>query len=47
MIPVPKGTKARELAVEIKKTRLKAGFKGQPPIMEVCWLVDEDNSGVC
>ena len=34
-IPVPKGTKARELTVEIKKTRLKAGYKGKEPIMEV------------
>lgn len=35
VVPIPNGTKARELSVEIKKTKLKAGFKGKEPIMEV------------
>ena len=34
-IPVPKGTRARDLVVEIKKLRIKVGLKGQPPILEV------------
>ncbi|CAL0319507.1 unnamed protein product [Lupinus luteus] len=33
-IPVPEGTKARFLTVEIKKNHLKVGLKGQPPIIE-------------
>ncbi|CAI5476675.1 unnamed protein product [Closterium sp. Yama58-4] len=33
-IPLPAGTKARGVAVEIKKTRLVAGLKGQAPVLE-------------
>ncbi|KAI5808546.1 HSP20-like chaperone [Peziza echinospora] len=33
-IPVPKGTRARDLVVEIKKLRIKVGLKGQSPILE-------------
>ncbi|CAI5461001.1 unnamed protein product [Closterium sp. Yama58-4] len=33
-IPLPAGTKARGVAVEIKKTKLVAGLKGQPPVLE-------------
>ena len=34
-IPVPAGTKARQLDIEIKKTRLRVGFKGAAaPILE-------------
>ncbi|KAG0285607.1 hypothetical protein BGZ96_010174 [Linnemannia gamsii] len=31
---VPKGTRARDLVVEIKKNSLKAGLRGQTPIIE-------------
>lgn len=34
-VPVPKGTRARDLIVEIKKHRLKVGLKGQVPIIDV------------
>lgn len=33
-IPVPPGTKARDLTVDIKKTKLKVGLKGQEPILD-------------
>ncbi|CAI7838554.1 unnamed protein product [Closterium sp. NIES-54] len=33
-IPLPAGTKARGVTVEIKKTRLLAGLKGQAPVLE-------------
>ncbi|KAF9579661.1 hypothetical protein BGW38_003992, partial [Lunasporangiospora selenospora] len=33
-IDVPKGTRARDLVVEIKKKSLKAGLKGQTPIID-------------
>lgn len=32
-IPVPPGTKAKQLIVEIKKTSIKAGLKGEDPIL--------------
>ncbi|GAA5910554.1 NudC domain-containing protein [Sporobolomyces salmoneus] len=32
-IPVPPGTKAKQLVVEIKKTSIKAGLKGEEPIL--------------
>ncbi|KAG0254321.1 hypothetical protein BGZ95_006087, partial [Linnemannia exigua] len=31
---VPKGTRARDLVVEIKKKSIKAGLRGQTPILE-------------
>jgi len=34
-VEIPVGTKAKDLDVVIAKTRLKAGLKGQPPIIEV------------
>ncbi|CAM6101746.1 unnamed protein product [Calypogeia fissa] len=34
LIPLPPGTKTRGLTVDIKKNYLKAGLKGQPPILE-------------
>ena len=37
-VPVPKGSRARDLVVEIKKLRLKVGVKGQEPIIDVCGL---------
>ncbi|KAL2339624.1 hypothetical protein Fmac_007564 [Flemingia macrophylla] len=33
-VPVPKGTKSRFVICEIKKSHLKVGLKGQPPIIE-------------
>eukprot|EP00245_Coleochaete_scutata_P007109 TRINITY_DN22203_c0_g1_i1.p1 TRINITY_DN22203_c0_g1~~TRINITY_DN22203_c0_g1_i1.p1 ORF type:complete len:230 (-),score=68.41 TRINITY_DN22203_c0_g1_i1:994-1683(-) len=33
-IPIPPGTKSRALSVEMKRTSLKAGIKGQTPILE-------------
>eukprot|EP00246_Nothoceros_aenigmaticus_P003560 TRINITY_DN14737_c0_g1_i1.p1 TRINITY_DN14737_c0_g1~~TRINITY_DN14737_c0_g1_i1.p1 ORF type:complete len:332 (+),score=77.66 TRINITY_DN14737_c0_g1_i1:175-1170(+) len=33
-VPVPEGTKSRGVTCEIKKTHLKVGLKGQPPIVE-------------
>jgi hypothetical protein len=37
-IPVPVGTKARFVACDIKSKHIKAGLKGQPPIVEVTCL---------
>jgi len=34
MVPVPKGTRGRDLIVEIKKLRLKVCLKGQEPIID-------------
>lgn len=34
-VPVPKGTRARDLVVELKKMRLKVGLKGKEPIIDV------------
>ncbi|KAF8453139.1 CS domain-containing protein [Terfezia claveryi] len=33
-VPVPKGTRARDLVVDIKKLRLKVGVKGKEPIID-------------
>ena len=33
-IPVPAGTKAKTLDIDIRKDRLKVGIKGQPPIID-------------
>lgn len=33
-VPVPKGTRAKDLVVELKKTRIKVGLKGQEAILE-------------
>lgn len=33
-VPLPKGTRARDLVVKIAKRKLSAGLKGQDPILE-------------
>jgi hypothetical protein len=33
-VPVPAGTKSRDLVVEIKKTKLKVSLKGKEPIID-------------
>ncbi|EHS63564.1 hypothetical protein PGTUg99_028530 [Puccinia graminis f. sp. tritici] len=45
-IPVPPGTKARDLVVEIKKTKLKVGLKGKEPIMDgtLCKEIKQEES---
>ncbi|KAK1584387.1 hypothetical protein Q3G72_032529 [Acer saccharum] len=45
-VPVPPGTKARFVVVEIKKDRLKVGLKGQPLIIdgELCQLIKPDDT---
>ncbi|KAK4701123.1 nuclear migration protein NudC, partial [Phenoliferia sp. Uapishka_3] len=45
-IPVPSGSKGRDLVVDIKKKSLKVGLKGQPPILEgdLCKEVKVDDS---
>ncbi|CAE7100973.1 unnamed protein product, partial [Rhizoctonia solani] len=34
VVPLPKGTRARDLAVKIAKKKLSAGLKGKEPILE-------------
>ena len=45
-MPVPKGTRARDLKVVIAKTKLSVGLKGQEPIMEgeLCKEIKVDDS---
>ncbi|OAV89996.1 hypothetical protein PTTG_07451 [Puccinia triticina 1-1 BBBD Race 1] len=45
-IPVPPGTKARDLVVDIKKTKLKVGLKGKEPIMDgtLCKEIKQEES---
>lgn len=45
-IPVPQGTRGRDLTVEIKKKKLKVGLKGKEPILdgELCKEVKTDDS---
>ncbi|KAI9600584.1 hypothetical protein H4Q26_000371 [Puccinia striiformis f. sp. tritici PST-130] len=45
-IPVPPGTKARDLVVEIKKTKLKVGLKGKEPILDgtLCKEIKQEES---
>lgn len=55
-VPVPKGVKSRDLTVDIQKTKLKVGVKGQPllvdgelhkkVIVDDCfWTLEEDGGG--
>ena len=34
IVPLPKGTRARDLVVKISKKKLSAGLKGKEPILE-------------
>jgi len=35
-VPIPGNLKAKDLVVELKKTHIKVGIKGQEPIIDVC-----------
>ncbi len=45
-IPVPKGSRARDLKIAISKSKLSVGLKGQEPIMEgeLCKDIKVDDS---
>lgn len=45
-VPVPPGTRSRDLIVDIKKTKLKVGLKGKEPIIDddLCKDVKVDDS---
>ena len=45
-IPVPKGTRSKQLDVVIQKKKLSVGLKGQEPIMagELCKEIKVDES---
>eukprot|EP01114_Cavostelium_apophysatum_P014639 TRINITY_DN3845_c0_g1_i1.p1 TRINITY_DN3845_c0_g1~~TRINITY_DN3845_c0_g1_i1.p1 ORF type:complete len:321 (+),score=106.38 TRINITY_DN3845_c0_g1_i1:122-1084(+) len=45
-IPVPEGTRSRDVACDLSKTRLKVGLKGKPPIVsdELCKPIKVDDS---
>lgn len=45
-VPVPVGSKSRDLVVEIKKGSIKVGVKGQEPILsgELCKEIKVDDS---
>lgn len=46
VVPVPKGTRSRDLAVVIAKKKLSVGLKGKDPIMsgELCKEIKMDDS---
>lgn len=45
-VPVPKGTRARDLSVVIQKKKLSVGLKGKEPILtgELCKDIKVDES---
>ncbi|KAH6917516.1 nuclear movement protein nudC [Coprinopsis sp. MPI-PUGE-AT-0042] len=45
-VPVPQGTRGKDLIVEIKKKKLRVGLKGQEPIMDgdLCKEIKVDDS---
>jgi hypothetical protein len=45
-VPLPKGTRARDLVVKIQKKKLSAGLKGREPILEgeLCQEIKIDES---
>jgi len=46
VVPVPSGTRAKQLAITISKTKLSVGVKGQDPIMvgDLCKEIKVDDS---
>lgn len=46
VVPVPKGTRGKELSITIAKKKLNVGLKGQEPIMggELCKEIKVDDS---
>jgi hypothetical protein len=46
VVPVPKGTRARDLTIRIEKKKLSVGLKGQEPIMagDLCQDIKVDDS---
>jgi CS domain len=46
VVPVPKGTRARDLVVVIAKTKLNVGLKGKDPIMagDLCQEIKVEES---
>jgi CS domain len=46
VVPVPKGTRARDLVVGIAKKKLSVGLKGEDPIMagELCQEIKIEES---
>ena len=46
VVPVPKGTRARDLAITIAKKKLSVGLKNQEPIMvgELCQDIKVEDS---
>jgi hypothetical protein len=46
VVPVPKGTRGKDLSVVLKKKQLSVGLKGQEPIMsgELCKEIKVDDS---
>ena len=45
-VPVPEGTRARQLAIKIEKKKISVGLKGQDPIMagELCQEIKMEDS---
>jgi len=45
-VPVPQGTRARDLAITLTKKKLSVGLKGQEPIMagDLCQDIKEEES---
>jgi CS domain len=45
-VPVPPGTRGKDLIVEIKKKKLRVGLKGQDPILDgdLCKEIKVDDS---
>jgi hypothetical protein len=57
-VPVPPGTRSRDLSVEIGKRRLRVGLKGQPPLVDgelhkpvllddSCWTLGASRAACC
>jgi hypothetical protein len=46
IVPVPKGTRAKNLDIDLQKKKLRVGLKGQDPILdgELCKDIKVDDS---